>query len=416
MSFDCDESLIMTKNATVAIQLDACRSDYISKEDTPFLFSLKQVGISGSLVPTFGFEPDAAYLAGLWPDQCNGGMHFWYSPETSPFREIQLLVRYLGIFPNTCQNVFRRILSKYVQKTTNYSRPRFVTSIGKIPFRLIPYFEMPEKALFYEDKFANGRNIFTILKNNNKSFFFHGAPTCPTGVEDVYRGLVEANHTFDFIFLHTGMLDGIGHKYGPHSDEISSALRRLDRVMKEICTFLKNKYEEFNLVIFGDHGMVEVKETLDIERIINGLGLKLGDDYIYFLDSTIARFWFFNENARGLIISVLSEIKQGSVLTEKDKSKYHLHYSHNKFGDLLFLVAPGTLIFPNFWNNTTPEKGMHGYEPEYNGQQSALVIHSPFINKQTKIEHPIDMRRIFPTLIKFTGMNTYTDNELSSIV
>ncbi len=401
---------------TVALQIDACRGDYINKKNTPFLFSLKGECISGSLSPTFGFEPDAAYLAGLYPDECDGGMHFWYSPETSPFKAVPLLLRCFDDFPEIFQRILHGLSTIFVRTTTKSSRARCIPSFFKIPLKLMSVFDLAEKYLPYEDEFAGGKSIFSVLRNSNKSFFFHGAPTCPTLPEDVYKGLIEADHPFDFIFLHTGILDGVGHKYGPDSEEVSFALRRLDDILKRISSFLKNKYGEFNFVIFGDHGMVEVKDTVDVEMELKELDLKVGKDYVYFLDSTLARFWFFNENARRLITSVLSEIKEGHVLTEKDKNKYHLNYFHNKFGDLLFMVDPGILIFPNFWNNSIPEKGMHGYEPEYSWQQSALIIHSPFINKRIRIKHPIDMRRIFPTLVKFAGMNTYNDNEVSSIV
>jgi len=401
---------------TVTILIDACRNDYISKSNAPFLYSIKQEGISGSLIPTFGFEPDAAYLAGLWPDESDGGMHFWNSPITSPFKNAKFILRHFDIFPKTIQKVLRRILSIYVRRTANYSRPKYVTSISRIPFKVLGYFDLSEKYLLYEDKFANRKSIFTALKNNNKSFYFHGAPTCPTLPEDIYKGLVGVGHPFDFIFLHTGILDGVGHKYGPFSDEVSFALSRLDRVIKNIWDFLKKTYGEFNLVIIGDHGMVEVKEIVNIETKINALDLKLGEDYLYFLDSTLARFWFFNEKAKFLITTVLSKVQQGKIFTQEDKNRYHLNYSHNKFGDLYFLVTPGVLIFPNYWNNNIPENGMHGYTPEYNGQQSIFIINSSFNNIQVKLKNPTDMRRIFPTLLKLTGLDTYIDLGITSIV
>jgi len=407
---------MMECKLTVTVQIDACRSDYINKKNTPFLFSLKEEGVSGSLVPTFGFEPDAAYLAGLYPDECDGGMHFWYSPETSPFKTAQLLLRYFDGLPSIFQRFLHRLSTIFVRRTTKSSRTRYVPSFYRIPFKLMSFFDLAEKYLLYEDKFTNGRSIFTMLRNHNKPFFFHGAPISPISTEDLYNGLVEADHPFEFIFLHTSVLDSFGHKYGPYSDEVSSALKRVDDLIKEILTLLKKRYGDFNFVIIGDHGMTAVQTTVDIKKQIEELDLKVGKDYVYFLDSTIARFWFFNERSKQLITSVLSKIKQGHMLTEEDKNRYHLNYAHKKFGDLLFLVDPGTLIFPNFWNNATPERGMHGYEPEYSGQQSALVIHSPFINEQRKIEHPVDMRRIFPTLVKLTGLDACSDNEPSSIV
>ena len=38
--------------------------------------SLAEDGTSGSAIPSFGFEPDAAYLAGLNPQDSDGGAMF----------------------------------------------------------------------------------------------------------------------------------------------------------------------------------------------------------------------------------------------------------------------------------------------------------------------------------------------------
>lgn len=387
------------KILTVAIQVDALRHDYISRENTPFLYSLGCEGIVGALVPTFGFEPDAAYLAGLYPDECDGGMHFWYSPETSTFKIAKFLPGFIDSFPGITQLVLRRLLRIYVRRRTNSSRVKYVPFSCRIPFKLMPYFDLAEKYLLDEDEFADGKSIFTILRKNSKSFFFHGAPTHPTGAEAVLKGLVEAEHPFDFIYLHIGDLDSVGHKYGPHSHEISSALRRVDVVLEKIWNYLNNEYEKVNFVIFGDHGMVEVKDSLDIASRFKILNLRLGKDYLYFLDSTFARFWFFNDKTEQIIHRALEGIDQGHVLTQEEKERYHLNYSHNRFGDLIFLADPGVLIFPNFWNNSKPEKGMHGYATEYPGQQSALVIHSPRVRAPRILDEPVDMRRVFPTVL-----------------
>lgn len=403
-------------NTTILLQIDALRYDYIRGDDTPFMHYLESNAISGVLAPSFGFEPDAAYLAGLYPDESDGGMHYWYSPKTSKCQIVRFLPPNFDGYPEIFQKVVRKLLRLYLKKNTTHSRIKYQPGVGSIPFKLLPYFEPVEKKVPYEARYLNGRSIFSILRKYNKSFLFHSFPVHSSYSRDVYEKILSSSHPYDFIFALVGDLDGVGHKYGPNSNETKNTLKKVDKIIKDIYKVLRGIYNEIDLVIIGDHGMVEVKEILDIEKRINRLDLKLGKDYVYFLDSTLARFWFFNEKAKWLITSGLSELQQGHILTEEDKSRYHLNYSHNKFGDLIFLVTPEVLIFPNFWNNTIPEKGMHGYTPEYSGQQSAFIIHSSFSNKQAKVENPIDMRRIFPTLLKLTGLHAYSDLGISSIV
>lgn len=375
---------------------------------------MKENGILGTLIPTFGFEPDAAYLAGLYPDECDGGMHFYFSPESSPFNIARILPGCIDNSPEVVQLMIRRLLKLYVKHASKFSRIKYVSHSCRIPFKLLPYFDIAEKHLFTEDSFANGRSIFSIIKKKSKSFFCHSAPTHSTDSDAVLVDLEKADHPFDYIYIHIGDLDQVGHKYGPHSAEMLSALQKVDSKVERMWGYLDNKYEDFNFIIFGDHGMVEVKELLDFREIIKTVNLKLFKDYIYFLDSTLARFWCFNEKAKDLIESELNEIEKGSVLSIEDKQKYHINYPHNKFGDIIFLADPGVLIFPNYWNNSMPEKGMHGYAPEYYGQQSAVIISSQK-SLATNNNGPLDMRRLYPTFLKLMGIEN-NHSALKSIV
>lgn len=402
--------------ANVVIQLDACRADYISRGRTPFLQKLADKGLSGSLVPTFGFEPEAAYLAGLYPDECDGGMHFWYEPEQSHFKTARILPACVDGAPWIMQLVLRRLISWYVGKRTVYSRVRFASQTCRIPFRYLPCFDIADKHLFDDPKFARGQGIFSLLKANNKRYFLHGAPACPTRAEKVLQAVERADHPYDFIFLHIGDLDGIGHKYGPHSMETRQALKRVDDVLRRIYDFLKGVYGDLNLVVFGDHGMVEVEKCLNIKDKLKSLRVTCEKDYIYFLDSTFARFWVFTERAEQEIKKMLGDLQGGHTLSQAEMDQYHLNYSHNRFGDLIFFADPGVLILPNFWNNTLPEKGMHGYAPEYPGQQSALVIHSSKVKAANRAEDPVDMRRIFPTFLDLMDLGIPERTSVKSLL
>jgi len=402
--------------SVVAIQIDGCRSDYIASWKTHFLFSLREMGLSGTLMPTFGFEPDAAYLAALYPDECDGGMHFWYDPDNSHFKIARMLPKWVDKAPQLVQLGLRRLIRCYVGKSTDYPRIRYAPQSCRIPFRYLPYFDIAEKHLFDDTHFAAGRGIFSLLKRQNKRYFMHSAPTHPTAVEKVLRDVEQADHPFDFIFLHIGDLDSIGHKYGPHSTEIERALRRVDDAVRQIFEFLGNIYDELSLVTFGDHGMVQVRTCVDMAERLSALPFCPGKDYLYFLDSTFARFWFFSKRAEIEITTLLEGIEEGRILTQTEKNYYHLNYSHNRFGDLIFLANPGFLIFPNFWNNTVPEKGMHGYTPEYEGQQSGFLIHSPKVKRPNRIDYPVDMRRIFPTLLELLDMPITKGTRVKSIL
>jgi dTDP-4-dehydrorhamnose 3,5-epimerase-like enzyme len=101
---------------------------------------------------------------------------------------------------------------------------------------------------------------------------------------------------------------------------------------------------------------------------------------------------------------VLRNIPGGAVLEQEDRDRYHLNYHHNRFGDLVYLADPGMQISPNFYQGTGIVRGMHGYRPEYPQQQSMVMIHGPAVQEPETLSEPVDMRRLFPTVLRLLGV------------
>lgn len=123
-------------------------------------------------------------------------------------------------------------------------------------------------------------------------------------------------------YKYYGDLDKIAHKYGTKNARIIEAIKKIDE---------KISRAEFD-IIFSDHGMIDIKNIITVPETED-----------CFIDSTMARYWG----------------KKPEI-----KSKLGKWVSGNeKYGHYIFLVKPGVLIFPNYWQNKNPEKAMHGYEP-----------------------------------------------------
>lgn len=388
---------IKKNNLTCLTQVDACRHDYISESKTPFLCNMKQEGISGSLTPTFGFEPDAAYIAGLYPDEADGGAQFWYDLLGSPFSFLGQWARTLNLLPDLPDRALRRLVKRISKRCC----PSPVLSTARIPFHLLRYFDFPMQCRMDEPNFVRSDSAFDILRQAGRKWLYHGVPDYKVDLNSIItRAEKDLFPPVEFAFFHIGDLDRVGHKYGPESVEIKEALKSVDKGIERIVKVAKERFEEVHFVIMGDHGMMEVQRHLDIRAELKKLPVKLEKDYLVFLDSTMARFWFFSGRAESVIIDMLDNMEGGHILSQEEKDKYHLNYSHNKFGDIIFLADPGVLIFPNFYQNKKPVKGMHGYAPETPEQQSALVIHSPKVKESKQFEEPVDMRRVFPTVLE----------------
>jgi predicted AlkP superfamily pyrophosphatase or phosphodiesterase len=196
---------------------------------------------------------------------------------------------------------------------------------------------------------------------------------------ELFRPVIKSigsSRLYDLYLVHVGELDGLGHRYGPHPELFQDSLREIDAWVHGTFDSATKRKLALNLIIVSDHGMFDVKDTVDIERKLELIPLKVPEDYLYFLDSTIARFWFFNAKAKRLVEEILSTVPNGHILSQQEKEKLKIDFKLNNFyGELLFWVDKGYMIFPNFFQSITQDKtsGMHGYIDDEDG---ALIIHS----------------------------------------
>ncbi len=407
------------KSITVFIMLDACRPDYIKAETTPFLFRLAKDGFFSRLVPTFGFEPDAAYLAGLYPDQADQGTQFWHDPATSPFKGLMpdRAGRLLDCLPFLSKKVIRKGITRMVRSRSESPH----LSAAAIPLALLDRFSLPVEVNLDQPGFCSPYpTVFDLLRDRGMSFLFHGAPAFRVTMRAALeRAKTKLMPPLDFAFFHIGNLDGTGHIFGPDSSEVVRELSGIDRDLSRLHALANSRFERVNFVVMGDHGMVRVRRSLNLQAALGLVnkknGLIPGRDYLYMLDSTMARFWFFSAGAKMHIRDTLVEQSMGRILTQKDRARYHLNYNHNKFGDLIFLVEPDVLISPNFFQEKNPVKGMHGYAPETPGQQAALIIDSQMPARFDRNRIP-DMRQVFPTLCDLLSLTRPANCSAQSLV
>ena len=193
-----------------------------------------------------------------------------------------------------------------------------------------------------------------------------------------------------------GELDRIGHKFGPNSNEINELILDIDNSIKILNNKLEQKYD-FDFILFGDHGMVQVNKTLDIQSNLNQLSSKPGKDYNYFLDSTFARFWFNNTHAKNEICNLLKTLNGGFIIDQKIKDYYSINYNHNKFGDIIYWMDNGNIISPNFFQGSQSIEGMHGY-PDNVRDNNSFFLHYNSTSKKQKNLGKISMIDIFEIL------------------
>ncbi len=364
----------MTKHALVFF-LDAIRFDYLEDGHMPYLSELGTIGTAHRLSTILAFDGIAptAYT-GVYPDSHSIWTQFVRDEHgqfnwLKPFMPVATAIdRLLGV-SQTSKKIFRHsllTLSRMNGQLNGYP------SIGQIPLNLLTRFGVATQENFLTADSINYYPTFlTILRRNGLGVQIIDHPQIGSD-KNVVEAALDVKHPSDVTFLRLWDLDSITHKNGVNSREALSAVRENDENVKRIVEhFQKITNDAVNVFIFADHGMVNVKGSVDLVRPLEEIGLRLGIDYLAFLDSTIARFWGVDDVIYR-IKTTLQELDSGRILNAEDLLKLHIP-SADQYGKLLFLANPGVLIRPNFYQGHGSIAAMHGYDPSTPDMDTVFV-------------------------------------------
>jgi len=166
------------------------------------------------------------------------------------------------------------------------------------------------------------------------------------------------------------------HQVGSQSPKIAPKLRLYETWIGQLLNTAREHYAETRLYVFSDHGMANCDEKLDLRARIEALRLCFPTDYGVVYDSTMARFWFFNERARAEITACLQAVPQGRIVPDAELEALGTLFPDRYFGELIFLAKEGVLIVPSHMGER-PIRAMHGYHPTDPQSYAALCSNQP---------------------------------------
>ncbi len=363
----------MAKVGLVAL-IDALGWSYL--KDREFLPDILKFRTEVRTVLGFSCGAIPTLLSGLSPAQSGHWNLFYYCPEKSPFGWVR---KFSGL-PSWLLNnrVVRRgvrFISQRVSRFGGYFQ------IYGVPTELLPYFDICEKQDIYKPGGVPG-SIFDQLKEANISFrsYSYHELSDEQIIQQARQDLKAQK--YDFYFVYLSELDAVLHDSCSDKQRINQAIDRYAKWLGDLYATAVQSGEEVDFIVLSDHGMTPKREGCDLIKEVNGLGLSVPRDYIALYDSTMARFWFFNETARTRITDKLRELDHGHILDAEEKKRFGINFADNRFGECIFLMKPGVVIEPSFWGKLGPE-GMHGFDPEVDPHASAIF----FSNKEP--EHPV---------------------------
>jgi predicted AlkP superfamily pyrophosphatase or phosphodiesterase len=335
--------------------IDACGWEIIRRD--PFLAEVAPN--RRRLTSVFGYSSACvpSILSGRWPVEHRNWNYFVYDPAHSPFRSL----RFLRWLPTalTGRRMFRRVLSKLIKNRLSF---RGYFDLYNIPFEHISLYNFTEtKNPLQPGGLNQGPNIFDYLTEQNILYFVSDPG------QDEFSNLAALtaeiqSEGIDFAFQYWPGLDGMLHALGNTSPEISVKLRVYEDWVGQLLAAARGHYEEVRLYVFSDHGMANCDILLDLKKEMDALPLRVPHDYAVVYDSTMARFWFFNERAREMVTSGLQRIPNGRIVPDEELAELGTLFPDRYFGELIFLAREGVLIVPSHMG-ARPIRGMHGYHP-----------------------------------------------------
>jgi hypothetical protein len=344
--------------------IDACgweivKNDSFAQSFAPRRKKLGSVfGYSSTCIPSI--------LSGRWPVEHRNWCYFVYDPKNSPFR----MLRPLRWLPKalTGRRIVRRMLTKAVKRRLNFCG---YFDLYNIPFEHISLYDFSEKKSPLQPGGMNrGTNIFDFLVENEIPYYVSDpAKTEQQNLADL-EGAVE-KESIDFAFIYWPDLDGLLHRVGNLSPEVPAKLRVYEQWITKLLSRTEEHYKEVKLYIFSDHGMANCDTHINLKAKIEALPARMEKDYAVVYDSTMARFWFFNEEARRQITDALQKVPQGRIMPDSELEQLRANFEDKYFGELIFLMDEGVLIVPSHLGER-PIRAMHGYHPSDKHSYAAL--------------------------------------------
>jgi hypothetical protein len=183
------------------------------------------------------------------------------------------------------------------------------------------------------------------------------------------------------------------------------AVRRVDDLMDGIARSIRSRLGDPRVLAFSDHGMSPVRRTVALPQLLRHPGFAVR--FCLALDATMVRLWYLDDDSslRDELRGRVAKSLPGRFLGADELSALHVPFSSRLYGDEVFLVDPGTVIFPNFHSYVRP-RAMHAYHPE-DPDQSGIFVASTGIPADPA--RSVDLVDIAPLVLGLLGLTTEPD-------
>ena len=349
-------------DATVVVIIDALGFELAGRHG----FQLRELPHRARLGTVLGFSQAAlaSIMTGLSPDEHGLWMMYSFASHASPFAWLALVPP--GV--STRRLWLRRLIRWNLDRV---HRIRGYYSLYDVPRNILPHLDIPgRRGLFAAGGVPGSTTILDEVAAQ-------GVPCRVWDYHDdedsAFASLREelAAGRRGFFLLYAAGLDAALHRVGSAGEDVAARLEWYRSRLAEIVAAAAAGGGA-RIFVLGDHGMCDVRARVDLMAEVAALGLDVPRDYVPFYDSTMARFRIRSDRARRLLERFLGSRAEGRVLGADEMKALGVSFADGRFGDLVFLVEPGTIISPSFMGSA-PVAAMHGYDPDAQCMPSFLL-------------------------------------------
>lgn len=340
------------------VLIDALGWEYLKTR--PFLTDL--LPYRGPIRTVLGFSSGAipTILTGVWPSVTGHWNLFYYDPKNSPFRWL----KYFSFVPDFILN--HRITSKILKEAGRHLLglgPLFDCCVSPSLLRWFNWVE--KKNIYHHGGISGAPSIFDHMQREgipHRVYTYHDW----TDAEIVDLATKDLSaHAASFYFLYLSEMDMFLHTHCADEKKLDERIRWYEERLRRLYAHALEIDPDTTLTILSDHGMTPVDHYYDVMRDVESTGHTPRKDYLAVYDSTMARFWFFEDAARQDISSVLAKATCGRILTDEELQALGVFFEDRRFGEMIFLLNPGWIFSKSDFNGPQwKPAGMHGYHPD----------------------------------------------------
>ena len=201
--------------------------------------------------------------------------------------------------------------------------------------------------------------------------------------KEIKNHINKSKNPEELIFLCLADLDSGLHKVSGTGDSAIQLCKDYCYKISEIVKLYSAKSNDNEITVLSDHGMSTIEDNVNLDLNLN-IGKTGYNSYLYFLDATMCRVWYFDENLKELINKYLLSNENIKKLSKSERIKYKCLSSD--FGDDIFTLKKDNVMFaPSFYGRKSV-KGMHGYIPEYKSQFGIYISNKNLNEKEINAE------------------------------